>query len=138
WGYRRLTTYGGYAVEDDTARGAGGRPWLADGVAITSRLGSPEATALIEPRAVTTCLMHAAEAHGAGARDGRAVGLGRTPAAARYGRRFGAQPEGSSARRSTRERRDRRRRCRRHRHGTMVDPGGALAAAAGGFWLQGS
>src|SRR6516165_4308500 len=29
WGYRRLTTYGGYAVEDDTARGAGGRPWLA-------------------------------------------------------------------------------------------------------------
>jgi glycine/D-amino acid oxidase-like deaminating enzyme len=27
WGYRRLTTYGGYAVEDDTARGAPGRPW---------------------------------------------------------------------------------------------------------------
>jgi glycine/D-amino acid oxidase-like deaminating enzyme len=26
WGYRRLTTYGGYAAEDDTARGAGGRP----------------------------------------------------------------------------------------------------------------
>src|SRR5262245_19641974 len=36
WGYRRLTTYGGYAVEDDTACGAGGRPWLAKGVAITS------------------------------------------------------------------------------------------------------
>src|SRR6478752_4632284 len=33
WGYRRLTTYSGYAAEDDTARGAGGRPWLADGVA---------------------------------------------------------------------------------------------------------
>ena len=25
WGYRRLTTYGGYAAEDDTTRGAGGR-----------------------------------------------------------------------------------------------------------------
>jgi len=46
WGYRRLTTYGGYAVEGDTAHGAGRRPWLGDGVAITSRLGSPETTAL--------------------------------------------------------------------------------------------
>src|SRR5438270_9111746 len=44
WGYRRLTTYAGYAVEGDSARGAPGRPWLADGVAITSRLGSPETT----------------------------------------------------------------------------------------------
>jgi hypothetical protein len=47
------------------ARGAGGRPWLADGVVITSRLGSPETTALVEPRAFTTGLMHAAQAHGA-------------------------------------------------------------------------
>src|SRR5437899_11697791 len=65
WGYRRLTTYAGYAVEGDTARGAAGRPWLADRVAITGRLGSPETTALVEPRAFTTGLMHAAEAHGA-------------------------------------------------------------------------
>ena len=65
WGYRRLTTYGGYAFEEDTARDAPGRPWLADGVAITSRLGSPQTTALVEPRAFTTGLMHAAEAHGA-------------------------------------------------------------------------
>jgi hypothetical protein len=65
WGYRRLTTYGGYAVEGDTARGAGGRPWQADGVAITSQLGSPQTTALVEPHAFTTGLMHAAKAHGA-------------------------------------------------------------------------
>jgi hypothetical protein len=39
WGYRRLTTYAGYTAEDDTARGPGGRPWLSDGVAITSSLG---------------------------------------------------------------------------------------------------
>src|SRR5580693_3196460 len=30
WGYRRLTTYGGYATAGDVARGARGRPWLAD------------------------------------------------------------------------------------------------------------
>ena len=29
WGYRRLATYGGHAVENDTARGAGKRPWLS-------------------------------------------------------------------------------------------------------------
>ncbi len=78
WGYRRLTTYGGYAVEDDIARGAGGRPWLADGVAITSRLGSPETTALVDPRAFTTGLMHAAEAHGAVLRHGTVVDLARS------------------------------------------------------------
>ena len=58
-------------------------------------------------------------------------------AAARYGRRFGARPERRSARRRARERRDRRRRRRRDRDGTVVDPGRALAAAAGGAWLQG-
>jgi len=79
WGYRRLTTYGGYAAEDDTARGAGGRPWLADGVAITSRLGSPETTALVEPHAFTTGLMDAAQAHGAVLRYGTVVDLLRSP-----------------------------------------------------------
>src|SRR5216684_7710830 len=64
WGYRRLTTYAGYAAEDDTARGPGGRPWLSDGVAITS-WRSPESTALVEPRAFTTGLMRAAELEGA-------------------------------------------------------------------------
>src|SRR5262249_14603705 len=81
WGYRRLTTYGGYAAEDDIARGASGRPWLA-GVAITSRLGSPETTALVEPRAFTTGLMHAAQAHGAVLRHGTVVDLLRSPSGA--------------------------------------------------------
>ena len=65
WGYRGLTTFAGHAAEDDTARVARGRPWLADGVAITARLGSPQSTALVEPRAFTTGLMRAAETHGA-------------------------------------------------------------------------
>jgi glycine/D-amino acid oxidase-like deaminating enzyme len=75
WGYRRLTTYGGYAVEGDAVHGAGGRPWLAKGVAITSRLGSQRTTALVEPRAFTTGLMHAAQAHGAVLRRGTVIDL---------------------------------------------------------------
>ncbi len=82
WGYRRLTTYAGYAAEDDTARGPGGRPWLSDGVTITSRLGSPESTALVEPRAFTTGLMRAAEMHGAMLRHGTVVDLVRGPSGA--------------------------------------------------------
>jgi glycine/D-amino acid oxidase-like deaminating enzyme len=73
WGYRRLTTYGGYAVAGDTARARRGRPWLSDGVAITSRLGSPDSTALVEPRAFTQGLMRAAEAHGAELRHGTVI-----------------------------------------------------------------
>src|SRR5215471_12041857 len=34
WGYRRLTTYSGYAADDNTSRGPGGRPWLSGGVTI--------------------------------------------------------------------------------------------------------
>ncbi len=68
-GYRRLTTYGGYAIETD-ARGDAGRPWLAAGVPITGRLGTPETTAVIEPRAFTRGLMRAAEGHGAVLRIG--------------------------------------------------------------------
>ncbi|MBI1779098.1 MAG: FAD-binding oxidoreductase [Proteobacteria bacterium] len=79
WGYRRLTTYSGYAVEGGTARGPGGRPWLADDVVITDRLGSPETTALVEPRAFTTGLMHAAEAHCAVLRHDTVVDLVRSP-----------------------------------------------------------
>jgi glycine/D-amino acid oxidase-like deaminating enzyme len=79
WGYRRLDTYGGYAVENDTARASGQRPWLSGAVAITGRLGSPQTTALVEPRAFTTELMGAAEARGAELRLGTVVELVRRP-----------------------------------------------------------
>jgi glycine/D-amino acid oxidase-like deaminating enzyme len=75
WGYRRLTTYGGYAVAGDVARQPGGRSWLADRVRITSRLGSPETTALVEPRAFTTGLMREAQAEGAELKHGTVVEL---------------------------------------------------------------
>lgn len=74
WGYRRLETFGGIATEGKPARGAR-RPWLSERVAITGRLGSPETTALVEPRAFTTGLLRAAEANGAGLRHGTASGL---------------------------------------------------------------
>jgi glycine/D-amino acid oxidase-like deaminating enzyme len=82
WGYRRLTTFSGYAAEDDAALGPAGRAWLAPGVAITERLGSPETTALVEPRAFTLGLMRAAEARGAELRHGAVVDLLRGPGGA--------------------------------------------------------
>jgi glycine/D-amino acid oxidase-like deaminating enzyme len=48
-------------------------------VAITGRLGSPQTTALVEPRAFTTELMCAAEAQGAELRLGTVVELARRP-----------------------------------------------------------
>src|SRR5207237_10809736 len=52
------------------------------GVAITSCLGSPESTALVEPRAFTTGLMRAAAMHGAALRHAMAVDLVRSPSGA--------------------------------------------------------
>src|SRR5262245_46769125 len=78
WGYRPLTTYGGYAAENGGADAATQRPWLAAGVAITGRLGSPQTTAVVEPRAFTPGLMRAAEGLGATLRHGTVVALSRT------------------------------------------------------------
>ena len=77
-----MTTYSGYAAEGDTARGLGGRPWLAGGVTITGRLGSAGSTAVVEPRAFTTGLMRAAQVHGAVLRHGTVVDLVRRPSGA--------------------------------------------------------
>ena len=82
WGYRRLETFAGHAVENDTARGAGKRPWLSAGVTITGQIGAPQTTALVEPRAFTTGLMRAAEAGGAELRHGTVVDLVRGPGGA--------------------------------------------------------
>jgi glycine/D-amino acid oxidase-like deaminating enzyme len=78
WGYRRLDTFAGHAAENGPAHGPGQRPWLAGRVELTGRLGSPQTTALVEPRAFTTGLMRAAEAEGAELRPGTVAGLART------------------------------------------------------------
>jgi glycine/D-amino acid oxidase-like deaminating enzyme len=82
WGYRRLTTYSGYAGADDTALGKGERPWLSAGVTITGQLGSADTTAAVEPRAFTTVLMRAARVRGAVLRNSTVVDLVRGPSGA--------------------------------------------------------
>src|SRR5262245_18155868 len=78
WGYRTLETYAGHAAENGRTRGAGPRPWLSASVTLSGRLGSPQTTALVEPRAFTTGLMRAAEAQGAALRPGAVVELARS------------------------------------------------------------
>jgi glycine/D-amino acid oxidase-like deaminating enzyme len=77
WGYRRLVTYAGHAAEGVVDDGAPARPWLSPGVRLSRQIGSPDTTALVEPRGFTTGLMHAAETHGATLRSGAVVGLAR-------------------------------------------------------------
>ena len=78
WGYRRLTTYAGWAVENERGRDGGRQAWLSDSVTITGQIGTPQTTALVEPRAFTRGLMRAAEALGATLRQGEAVDLERS------------------------------------------------------------
>ena len=75
-------TYGGHAAEHGAARGLAKRPWLSPGVTITGPLGSPQTTALVEPRAFTTGLMAAAQQQGAALRHGTVVDLVRGPTGA--------------------------------------------------------
>jgi len=82
WGYRRLTTYGGHATAGKSSGRPSRLPWLSDSVTITGQLGAPQTTAIVEPRAFTTGLMRAAEAHGvegggAEVKHGTVVGLAR-------------------------------------------------------------
>jgi glycine/D-amino acid oxidase-like deaminating enzyme len=81
WGYRRLTTYAGWAVENERTSGGSRQAWLGDSVTITGQIGTPQTTALVEPRAFTRSLMRAAEAGGAELRTGTAVDLARSGSA---------------------------------------------------------
>jgi len=72
WCYRRLETLAGHAVENGRLQ-------------ITGRIGSPETTAVVEPRAFTTGLMQAAERQGAALRLGTVASLMRRPDGAVHG-----------------------------------------------------
>jgi glycine/D-amino acid oxidase-like deaminating enzyme len=72
WCYRRLETLAGHAVENGRLR-------------ITGRIGSPETTAVVEPRGFTTGLMQAAEKQGAVLRSGTVADLMRRPEGAVHG-----------------------------------------------------
>ncbi len=74
WGYRRLTTYGGFVGGRPTR--TQGRPgWISPEVSISGRLGSAETTAQVNPAAFTAGMMRAAQRHGATLRLARVTGL---------------------------------------------------------------
>jgi glycine/D-amino acid oxidase-like deaminating enzyme len=77
WGYRRMTTYGGFVVpERDARRHAPAElDWLSDGVVIANRLGTTETTAIVHPRKFTTAMMNAAQGQGAQLRRERITGI---------------------------------------------------------------
>ena len=76
WGYRRLTTYGGFS-NASTGHGdvAHEAHWLSDGVTLSQRLGSTENTAQVHPGQFTAAMMRAAEAQGAELRLGQITGV---------------------------------------------------------------
>jgi glycine/D-amino acid oxidase-like deaminating enzyme len=77
WGYRPLTTYGGFAGTARRVRrvGADDVDWLSDEVLIERRLGSTETTAQVHPADFCAALMRAAQAQGAELRLGRIGGV---------------------------------------------------------------
>ena len=77
WGHRPMTAYSGFVVpEYDAHRHApSALDWLADGVVIAGRIGTPETTAIVHPRKFTEAVMSAARDHGAELRRGRITGM---------------------------------------------------------------
>jgi len=77
WSYRRMSAYGGFVARDDDSRRhvAPALAWLCDGVIISTRLGTPETTAIVHPRKFTSAIMRAAQQQGAQVHLGKVTGL---------------------------------------------------------------
>jgi len=91
WGYRRLTTYGGF-VGSRRHSHAYNIDWLATKVSVHQRLGSTETTAQVHPKKFTAAMMKAAERRGATLRLGRVTGIARD----RSGAIRGAEVDGET------------------------------------------
>jgi glycine/D-amino acid oxidase-like deaminating enzyme len=76
WGYRRMTTYAGFAAARTGGRSARGHhlSWVADGVTLPQRLGGTQTTAQVHPGLFTQALMQAAQPH-ADVRIGTVTGV---------------------------------------------------------------
>jgi glycine/D-amino acid oxidase-like deaminating enzyme len=88
WGYRRLTTYGGFAGNRIRARRRGnayGIDWLSAGVTVDQRLGSTDTTAQVHPGKFAAAMMRAAESQGAELRLGSVTGVVRRRSGASVG-----------------------------------------------------
>ena len=80
WGYRRLTTFGGFAGNRRYAHHRGNGydiDWLWPGVRVDRRLGSPDTTAQVHPEKFTAAMMRAAQSRGAELRLGQVTGVAR-------------------------------------------------------------
>jgi glycine/D-amino acid oxidase-like deaminating enzyme len=77
WGHRPMSAYSGFVTPERDARrhAPSGLGWLADGVAIAGRIGTPETTAIVHPGKFTSAMMSAAERNGAELRRGRITGI---------------------------------------------------------------
>lgn len=77
WSYRRMNAYSGVVVGDGSAHrhAPASLDWLSDGVVITSRLGTPETTAIVPPRTFTSAMMDAAQTRGTKLQIGQVTGL---------------------------------------------------------------
>ena len=71
WGYRRLTTYGGFGGRRSRLGGAYNLDWLSADARVTRQLGSTETTAQVHPARFSEAMMRAAQARGAALRIGR-------------------------------------------------------------------
>src|ERR1700722_11040987 len=74
WGYRRLTTYGGFAGYP-RGRSAHDLGWMSRDVTVAQALGSPKTTAQVHPAQLTAAMMRAAEQNGAELRLGQVTGI---------------------------------------------------------------
>ncbi len=72
WGYRRMTTYGGFSGAG--AEFGSGPEWVGRNVALDRRLGTTETTAQVHPGLYSKAMMHAAEQNGARLVVGEAKG----------------------------------------------------------------
>jgi glycine/D-amino acid oxidase-like deaminating enzyme len=93
WGYRRLTTYGGFARARGNGNGRSSHSigWLSGDVAVQRRLGLPDTTAQVHPGEFTAGMMRAAQAHGAELRLGQVTGIARNSAGNVMGIEIGSE-----------------------------------------------
>jgi len=78
WGFRRMEAYAGYIMSMRAPRRGGAvaeRGWLTDEVVIASKIGTRDTTAIVQPAALTSALMRAAQAFGAEVRLEQVTGV---------------------------------------------------------------
>ena len=75
-GYQRTNAYSGFIVRDrDVRSDARVLDWLSNDVIVTHRIGTPDTTAIVNPRKFTTAMMNAAQGLGAQLHLGTVTGV---------------------------------------------------------------